>query len=179
MIFLSFITRPALNALGYGPLASWVTVKEALVVARMAAPFGRPMAYVDEYLNAWLYATRVENRIIGALSKEEHDCQSHLAKALRRGDLGAIPRLVLLMVVQVGGSVSASSDLGIELRKVLGTDFPLSKLDDGPSYFASDLCLWYLKHRDQYPAFVLMDEWLKSEFATQTVIPGYENMVRT
>jgi len=178
MIFLSFITRPVLNTIGFGALASWVTVKEALVEARMGSLFGHRMTYIDEYLKAWLYATEIENRIIGALWKEEHVCRAHLVKAFRREEPGAIPRLVLLMVVQGGGSVLQSSELGIELQKVVGRDFPIAQLQRGPSYFAHDLCLWYLKNQNDYPRFMWLDRWLKSDFANRTMIPAYEQMQR-
>lgn len=172
------ITKPIcalLNALEYGPLASAIEVQEALIWARLASLIptrSARFAYVDEYLSVWGWATEIENRIIGWLSKKAPTFEQHLTRCFRTDRREAMPRFIYYLVVQVGGAVSSNSPLGREALRELGPGFPTTSLDElGEAIFSAGAYKWWTQHRTAYPEFWLLHKWEDSDFAKGTAIP--------
>ena len=151
----------------------------ALAPAVERAPMSRDLQVVDGYLEKWDRFAQGENQLVPELRDSKAGFEAALARLLAAGDKRAPARMVFYPVVEVGGSISAESELGKASATVLGPDFPVTTMKDGQRvYFGGDLYLWWENNRDKYESFDLFDEWSKRDFAQTVVIPMYRRTVK-
>ena len=132
---------------------------------------------VDSYLEKWDRFAQGENQLVPELRESEAGFEAALARLLLAGDKRAPARMVFYPVVQVGGSIPISSELGKACSAVLGPDFPVTTGEEGEHiYFGGDLFLWWEANRAKYESFPLFDEWSKRDFAQTVVIPMFRSV---
>lgn len=136
-------------------------------------------AFIDRYLVTWDRFAQGANELVPQLNRDTPRFQQLLAEALMQGDKRTPSRLVFYAVVQVGGFITYDSDLGRACERLVGSEVSIFTSENGDrSYFAGDLYLWWQRHRGEYVAFALYNEWLQRDFSTQTVIPMYESLTK-
>ena len=136
-------------------------------------------AFIDGYLGTWDRFAQGANELVPQLKRDTPQFQQQLADALTQGDKRAPSRLVFYAVVQVGGFITYDSDLGRACERLVGSEISIFTSEKGErSYFAGDLYLWWQRHRSEYDAFPLYDEWQQRDFSKRTVIPMYESATK-
>ena len=131
--------------------------------------------FIDGYLADWDRFALGANELVPRLKSDATRFQRQLADVVSQGDRCAPSRLVFYAVVQVGGFIRYDSELGRASEKLIGGEVPIFTSDKGErSYFAGDLYFWWERHRAEFAAFPLFDDWRKRDFAKTTVIPMYE-----
>jgi hypothetical protein len=139
-----------------------------------ASDTGPDFVFIDDYLNRWDQFSQGSNQLIPSLKSDKERFLDELTTAVSMGDKRAMSRVVFYAVVQVGGFIPYDSPLGKAIEKAVGSQVAISSLDNGEkSYFAGDLYFWWEGHKKDYTAYPLYDEYIKRDFAKQTVIPMY------
>jgi hypothetical protein len=135
--------------------------------------------FIDNYLTTWDLFAQGNNDLLPQLKRDTPKFQRQLAEAFRQGDKRAPSRLVFYTVVQVGGFIPCDSELGNASERLLSYDIPIFTSKKGErSYFAGDLYFWWERHRSEFDAFPLYDEWRQRDFAKKIVIPMYESSTK-
>jgi len=136
-------------------------------------------AFIDGYLATWDRFAQGANELVPKLKRETPRFQQQLAEALTQGDRRAPSRLAFYAVVQVGGFIAYDSDLGRACERLVGSEVSIFTNKKGErSYFSGDLYFWWERHRSEFEAFPLYDEWQQRDFARKTVIPLYESATK-
>jgi len=135
--------------------------------------------FLDSYLTTWDRFAQGNNDFLPQLKRDTPKFQRQLAEALKQGDKRAPSRLVFYAVVQVGGFIPCDSELGHASERLLGKDVFIFTARNGERiYFAGDLYFWWERHRGEFDAFPLYDEWRQRDFSKKTVIPMYESATK-
>jgi hypothetical protein len=128
---------------------------------------------VDAHLRLWSAFAQGCSELSSSLASKELE-EDALTRLLVAGDRRAPGRLVFYAVVQVGGFIPVDSDLGRAAARVLGSECPITTLEDGRRcLFAGDLYFWWQTHGRRYETFALLDDWLASDFARRVAVPMY------
>jgi hypothetical protein len=134
----------------------------------------RDLEAVDNYLTTWDRFAQGENQLVPFLRQNRATFDSSLTRLLQAKDKRAAARMVFSAVVQVGGAISADSELGRACAGLLGPDFPVTTTKEGERvYFAGDLYFWWLDNQGRFEAYPLFEEWGKRDFAKTVVVPMY------
>lgn len=134
---------------------------------------------VDDYLVKWDRFAQGENQLVPELRNGKAAFEAALTRLLVARDKRAPARMVFYPVVQVGGWISADSELGKASAGVLGPDFPIKTHEKaGRIYWGGYLYLWWEANRGKYEAFPLFDEWSRREFAQSVAIPMFRGIAK-
>lgn len=136
------------------------------------------MDTIDNYLMAWDDFALGDNAKIEIINANKDAFENALSQALAKRDRRAPGRLVFLAVVMVGAPIGYNGKLGTAFRKIAGDVVPHTDSDGEPSYFPGDIYFWWVKNKDKFEAYPLLDDWLQRDFAKQTVIPMYERVCK-
>src|SRR5262245_60314709 len=114
----------------------------------------RDLQTVDRYLEKWDRFAQGENELFPFLRENEAAFEGALTRLLQAKDKRAPARLVFYTVVQVGGSISAGSELGNAIASMLGAECPLTTTKEGEQvYFSGNLYMWWEANREKFEAY--------------------------
>jgi hypothetical protein len=133
--------------------------------------------FIDGYLENWDQFAKGDNALIPLIKQERPQFEQQLAAALAANDRRAEARFVFYAVVQVGGFIPLSSQLGQAFHDQIGGAVPIfkSEKDGSQSYFAGDLYYWWEAHKSEFEPFPLYEKWRQGKFAQTVAIKLYES----
>jgi hypothetical protein len=154
----------------------WMRIAAFLMLG-MIAPASRAEApdlqLVDQYLQTFDRFAEGDESLVPQMKAAWPGAQAQLVGALRARDPRAPSRLVLLMLLQIGGSVPIESDIGRAWREYVGIDFPVHDTKSAPVYFVSDFYFWWTENRSEKHDIPLLAQWVERDFAKESVLPMY------
>lgn len=128
---------------------------------------------VDQYLQTFDRLAEGDESQVPQIKAAWPGAQAQLVGALRARDPRAPSRLVLLMLLQIGGSVPIESEMGRAWREYVGIDFPVHDTGPTPVYFVSDFYFWWTENRSEKHDVPLLAQWVERDFAKESVLPMY------
>jgi hypothetical protein len=135
---------------------------------------GADYSFIDQYLQDWDTFAQFNNGLVDSINSRTVKFKSELAKAIEDNPKKALPRAVFYAVVQVGGSYSIDSEIGKIITKQTNNKIPIHITDEKKQiYFSGDLFLWWEDQKSDFESYPLLEEWIKRDFAQETVIPIY------
>jgi hypothetical protein len=130
--------------------------------------------FIDEFLQTWDRFAQGAGDLVRLINRDTERFHEALGRALATNPRWAVGRMVMYLVLQVGGFLPADSALGRSLAAAIGDGGPAPTLVKGQRmYFAGDLYFWWEEHRHEFERVPLYDEWRARNFAQQVAIPMY------
>jgi len=133
-------------------------------------------SFIDSYLIRWDRFAQGDTRLVPYIRNNKSAFEHALSSLLREKPSEGAVRAAFYAMVQVGGFIDVTSELGVALTQTLGARVRTCNPKDGvEAIFAGDLYEWFNAERGSLPSFPPLEDWLSRDFAQTVAIPMYKS----